>query len=47
MSANVRLTAEDNKLIEVVQKKLEKQGWVRPTMADAVRYALGIVGRKG
>jgi hypothetical protein len=43
MSTNVRLTAEDEKVIRQVQKKLEHLGVVRPTKADAVRFALRLV----
>jgi hypothetical protein len=42
---NMRLTDKDNLLIRVVQKKMEKLGFIDPTATDAVRFALGKVAK--
>jgi hypothetical protein len=42
---HIRLTEKDNKMIQVIQKKMEKLGFVDPNASDAVRFALGLAAR--
>ncbi len=44
---NVRLSEADNKLIEKVIKVMDAKGFVRPSAADAVRYALNMAATTG
>lgn len=41
----MRLTEKDVELIQSVQKKMERLGFVSPTATDAVRFALGKVAK--